>query len=301
MNFEREPWRPLFLREPVAQRGWNLVTRGLRTYLLRVAEDDGTLLKQCANPFDLAAHLAVHGEEIDLVRGAIRTLLHDGFLQWQGDEVDPGWLGVDRLVTFAGTGGPSGESAGDRRKRLDRERKRLRRRADNGEDASALGADNGCGQGADNGADISALPPQSPPSDRYDKIREIGENTGARSGARVRKTSADTADGQSGRTLRTPDGAGTRSPHWWKYPEGWCWSEDTWQAAAVLGLTAAELQEHVDYWTVHEFTRPTTSLDKDLVRCLGTIAAKASTVRAKARASSGAQTLIDRANAMEDR
>lgn len=133
MNFSREAWRPIFLREPVAQRGWSLITRGLRAYLLRVAEDDGTLLKRTADPFELAKSLGVHPEELELVRGAIATLLEDGFLRWDGTGESPGWLGVDRLVNFGCEGppthpGPDGEPADetpeDRRRRLGRERKR---------------------------------------------------------------------------------------------------------------------------------------------------------------------------------
>lgn len=99
MNFEREPWRPMFMREPVERRRWRLVTRGLRAYLIQVAEDDGTLLKRCDDPGELAASLGVHADEEELVRAAIELLLGDGFLRWEGDG---GWLGVDRLVTFGG-------------------------------------------------------------------------------------------------------------------------------------------------------------------------------------------------------
>lgn len=134
MNFYREAWRPLFLREPVAQRGWTLVTRGVRAYLLRVAEDDGTLLKRCADPFELASSLGVHPDEQELVRHALATLLEDGFLRWEGTGESPGWLGVDRLVTFGGEGplldqdaddspGGGNEPPHERRRRLARERK----------------------------------------------------------------------------------------------------------------------------------------------------------------------------------
>lgn len=101
-NFDHESWRPLFLREPVAQRGsWDVTTRGLRDYLIRLAEDDGTLLKHCAEPLDeLAANLTTRPHEHDAVRCAIETLLRDGFLRWDGSPGAPGWLGVDRLVTL---------------------------------------------------------------------------------------------------------------------------------------------------------------------------------------------------------
>jgi hypothetical protein len=141
INLAREAWRPLFLREPVAQRGWSLVTRGVRAYLLRVAEDDGTLLKRCGDPFELARSLGVHGEEEELVKAAILTLLTDGFLRWARAPGAPGWLGIDRLVTFGpseakedGSPAPTvetalpapvdAESKQARRRRLGRERKR---------------------------------------------------------------------------------------------------------------------------------------------------------------------------------
>jgi hypothetical protein len=127
VNFDREGWRPLFLREPVSQRAWNLVTRGLRVYLMRVAEDDGTLLKRCTDPFELASSLGVHAGEVELVRGAIESLLGDGFLQWAGDAASPGWLGIDRLVTFDGPSPSPVESAEDRCRRLARDRKRRSR------------------------------------------------------------------------------------------------------------------------------------------------------------------------------
>src|SRR5690606_3999308 len=136
--------------EPVEQRRWNLVTRGLRVYLLRVAEDDGTLLKRCADPFELAEVLAAHGEESALVRGAIETLLEDGFLRWDGSAEAPGWLGIDRLVTVgaAATKAPVAandpdEDPAERRRRLARERKERWRRSQGRSEERAPSVPNG--------------------------------------------------------------------------------------------------------------------------------------------------------------
>lgn len=61
-------------------------------------------------------------------------------------------------------------------------------------------------------------------------------------------------------------GAGTRKPGWWSFPEGWSWSAETASEARMQGVTDPQLQEHVDYWTTHDFARPVTNLDKELVR-----------------------------------
>ena len=92
INLAREAWRPLFLREPVAQRGWSLVTRGLRAYLLQVAEDDGRLLKSCGDPTELARSLGVHGAEAELVEDFARAQVQ-GFVQRLLEEEIEGLLG----------------------------------------------------------------------------------------------------------------------------------------------------------------------------------------------------------------
>lgn len=137
INLAREAWRPLFLREPVAQRVWSLFARALRAYLLQVAEDDGRLLKSCSDPRELAKGLGIHADEVELTERAILTLVEDGFLRWEGTPGAPGWLGIDRLVTFgpgeaAGSSTPqletppapvASEPAAERRLRKARERK----------------------------------------------------------------------------------------------------------------------------------------------------------------------------------
>lgn len=179
MNFERETWRPLFLREPVQRRLWSLVARGLRTYLIQVAEDDGTLLTDCSDPRELAVALSAHAQELDLVKLAIDDLLRDGFLRWDSGGDQPGWLGVDRLVTFPGEPGtdatsappPADETAIERRRRLARDRKQRSR--DKGRDRPR---DIRAVTSVTEERDPRDLPPQSPPSER-----EINKNSeGAR-------------------------------------------------------------------------------------------------------------------------
>lgn len=60
--------------------------------------------------------------------------------------------------------------------------------------------------------------------------------------------------------------AGTSGAEWEQYPPGFKWSDETAAAAAMQGVTPAQLQEHVDYWTLHKFSRPCTNLDGELRR-----------------------------------
>lgn len=190
-NFDRESWRPLFLREPAEQRGrWDVTTRGLRDYLIRLAEDDGALLKHCAEPLDeLAAILTTGPHERDAVRGAIETLLRDGFLRWEGSLDTPGWLGVDRLVTFPvhettdaamppEDVGALQETPDARRRRLARERKQRSRGRDGRDRERDPGRDQGGVTSVTPERDQRDLPPQSPPSDK--EINKDSEDARAR-------------------------------------------------------------------------------------------------------------------------
>jgi len=76
---------------------------------------------------------------------------------------------------------------------------------------------------------------------------------------------------------RSERGADTRGPVWWQYPKGWRWSADTASAAHIQGVSLTELQEHVDYWTTHEFARPVTDLDAETRRSLPNIVKRKST------------------------
>jgi len=57
------------------------MARGLRDYLIRLAEDDGALIRDSDDPAgDLLCALGAHPNEAELVRGAIGLLQRDGFL-----------------------------------------------------------------------------------------------------------------------------------------------------------------------------------------------------------------------------
>jgi hypothetical protein len=57
------------------------MARGLRDYLIRLAEDDGALIRDADDPVEaLLLALGAHADEADLVRGAIVLLRRDGFL-----------------------------------------------------------------------------------------------------------------------------------------------------------------------------------------------------------------------------
>jgi glycine oxidase len=59
MRFDRESWRKLYVAESVQHRMLPLFTRGLRDYLLRHAEDDGTILRDSVDHAGDLARLAV--------------------------------------------------------------------------------------------------------------------------------------------------------------------------------------------------------------------------------------------------
>lgn len=75
--------------------------------------------------------------------------------------------------------------------------------------------------------------------------------------------------------------ANTSGPEWWQYPRGWTWSEATEAEASMQGVTAVQLREHVDYWTLHKFSRPCTDLDGELRRRIPDIRKHGETARSK--------------------
>ncbi len=80
-DWPKERWRKLYLREALEQRLWSVVARGLRDYLIRVAEDDGALIRDSDDPVEaLLLALGAHPDEAELVRAAIVLLRRDGFL-----------------------------------------------------------------------------------------------------------------------------------------------------------------------------------------------------------------------------
>jgi len=80
-DWSKERWRKLYLREALEQRLWSVMARGLRDYLIRLAEDDGALIRDAEEPVAaLLTVLGAHDREAELVRGAIELLRRDGFL-----------------------------------------------------------------------------------------------------------------------------------------------------------------------------------------------------------------------------
>ncbi len=85
------------------------------------------------------------------------------------------------------------------------------------------------------------------------------------------------------RLVGTFTGPGTLNPKWPSFPKGWRWSEETEAAALMQGVTRAQLQEHVDYWTLRDFSGGgVNDLDGELRRTIGTIRKRSETERAKA-------------------
>jgi hypothetical protein len=86
MRFDRESWRKLYVTESIEHRLLSLFARGLRDYLLRLAEADGTLLHRTVAPAaDLGRVLNVAPTERRMLVAAVDELLRIGYLTW-----DPG-------------------------------------------------------------------------------------------------------------------------------------------------------------------------------------------------------------------
>lgn len=82
MRFERESWRKLYVAESVSHRMLPLFTRGLRDYLLRHAEDDGTILRGSEDhASDLARVLYATVQERRQIESALDDLYRIGYLE----------------------------------------------------------------------------------------------------------------------------------------------------------------------------------------------------------------------------
>lgn len=85
MRFDRESWRKLYVVESVQHRLLPLFTRGLRDYLLRHAESDGTILRDSADhAADLARVLCATTSERKQIDAALADLLRIGYLMSDG-------------------------------------------------------------------------------------------------------------------------------------------------------------------------------------------------------------------------
>jgi len=82
VRYDREPWRKLYRSEPFEQRAWPMMTRGIRDYLVRFADDDGTLL-QTPGDDPIGAMIRVLNSDVtesEHVRNSLEQLFADGYL-----------------------------------------------------------------------------------------------------------------------------------------------------------------------------------------------------------------------------
>lgn len=80
-DWGKERWRKQYVREPLQQRAWPVMARGLRELLNALAEDDGSLVWDVSDPVQaLLRSLNPQAYEVELVQAAIELLLKDGFL-----------------------------------------------------------------------------------------------------------------------------------------------------------------------------------------------------------------------------
>jgi len=86
MKFERESWRKLYISESIEHRLLPLFARGLRDYLLRFAEEDGTLIRS-KQIDDLCKALNADPKERKAVASAVRELIRIGYLSQDGDRI----------------------------------------------------------------------------------------------------------------------------------------------------------------------------------------------------------------------
>jgi hypothetical protein len=87
-DWSRERWRKQFVREPLEERLWPVMARGLRELLNQLAEQDGTLVSGVTDPeAALVEALAPHSEERSLVRAAVALLVRDGFLRTDANSI----------------------------------------------------------------------------------------------------------------------------------------------------------------------------------------------------------------------
>ena len=81
MRFDRSEWRKLYVLESPQHRLLSLFARGLRDYLLRFAEEDGTLIRGSKDPVrDLCRVIGAEPGERRSVSEAIKDLASVGYL-----------------------------------------------------------------------------------------------------------------------------------------------------------------------------------------------------------------------------
>lgn len=122
MRFDRESWRKLYISESMEHRMLSLFARGLRDYLLRFAEEDGTLLRHTEDPArDLAVVLSVvQPAERRQLKQAVADLLRVGYLAYDG-----GRLSIAKFVEAQTARSPAAK-----RQKAFRDRQRAKKESD---------------------------------------------------------------------------------------------------------------------------------------------------------------------------
>lgn len=122
MRFDRESWRKLYITESMEHRMLSLFARGLRDYLLRFAEEDGTLLRHTEDPArDLAVVLSVvQPAERRQLKQAVADLQRVGYLAHDG-----GRLSIAKFVEAQTARSPAAK-----RQKEFRDRQRLKKESD---------------------------------------------------------------------------------------------------------------------------------------------------------------------------
>ena len=107
-------WRRLYRHEPLEQRAWSLMTRGLRDLLLRQPEElDGVLLSRTESPVDdLLAAIGCHPRDYKVARKSVQELIDDGFLAYEDKALRI--RNFERAQTAASSKVEAGRSGGKR-------------------------------------------------------------------------------------------------------------------------------------------------------------------------------------------
>jgi hypothetical protein len=114
VRFDRESWRKLYVAESLEHRLLPVFSRGLRDYLLRFAEQDGTLFRSRKPVDDLCKALNAEPKERKLVADAVNDLLRIGYLSQDGERL---WITKFVEAQTASTPGAKRQAAYNDRKK----------------------------------------------------------------------------------------------------------------------------------------------------------------------------------------
>lgn len=245
MDFADEPYVRLFIRDTKTWLRLGFEGQCVLMFLLRKLDRAGVLDGMDALESDVSL---ITGVPLDIVRVGMPRLLEQGVIEHVGDRVImPNFLQAQSAVRSDRT-----------RSRDLRERRAARARHVTPRDETSR----------------ETTPPHDPPRPATPSLAFPN----------LTQPSLALPDPESARVVEPiHNGAGTRRPRWESFPEGWRWSDETRHAAAMVGVTVVELQEHVDFWTTRAFSIPVIDLDGELRRSIGDIKTRRETQRAKAK------------------